>query len=93
MVTKRVADLMADILQRDVSPRLTLDAEGGVTPIEVARLVIACEKAFGIQIMDEGAAEWTSLRDACATIEGLLESGEAGKAIKEDDERTGWFYS
>lgn len=93
MVIDRVTKLMADILQRDASPRLTLDANGGVTTLDVAKLVIACEKAFGIEIMDESAAEWRTLRDAAAYIDNVLESGDAGKAIKEDDERTGWYYA
>lgn len=90
---ERVAGLMAGILQRDVDLTLTLDEDGGVTPMEVARFVMACESSLRIAIMDEHAAEWKTLGDACATIEAILESGEGEKAIKEDDERTGWYYA
>lgn len=93
MIIDRVAALMEDILQRDVDGNLTLDADGGVGPMDVARFVIACEKAFGVQIMDEYVADWQSLQDASDYIEALLESGEAGKTIREDDERTGWYYA
>lgn len=93
MVTERVIRIMEGILQRDVDHLLTLDAEGGVTPLDVARFVIACEHAFDVKIMDENAAAWQTLEDACLTIEGVIEAGDAGKAIREDDERTGWFYT
>lgn len=92
-IAERATRLMASVLQRDVDPDLTLDADGGVTPLEVARFVVASEKAFGVPILDECVVQWRTLQDACAYIEGLLEAGEGGKAIREEEERTDWFYS
>ncbi len=92
MTIDRTCDLMARILQRDVDPTLTLDEEGGVTALDIARLAIAAEHAFGINLMDERIAGWKTLADAAEYIEELMDAGEAGKAIKEDNERTGWYY-
>lgn len=93
MTAERVCDLMAEILQRDVDLSLLLGAEGGVAPLDVARFAILGEKAFGVTIQDECAAEWRTLADAAAYIESLIEAGESEKAIKDDEERTDWFYA
>lgn len=93
MVLERIIDLMSDILQRDADPLLTLDDDGGVTLLDVARLVISVEHAFAITIPDECAAEWATLSDASDFVDDLLEAGEAGTPIKDDEDRAGWFYA
>lgn len=92
MAYERMMDLMADILQRDVDASLTLDADGGVSPLDVARLVIAAEKAFHVCIMDECAAQWRTMADACGYVQGLLDAGEDGQSVKSDAEREAWYY-
>lgn len=94
-VAETVVTLLSEILTRDpmdLPASMTLDAEYDVSPIDVARLAIACEKAFGIALYDEKVAQWHTLNDVCQHLEGLMEAGLAKKPIVTEAERTAWHY-
>lgn len=91
----RVSGLLAEILMRDpldILPGFALSDKEGVTPMDVAKLAIACEKAFSLTLYDEKVAEWRTVSDACAHIEALLEEGMDRPAERSESERTAWFY-
>ncbi|MDR2530283.1 MAG: phosphopantetheine-binding protein [Oscillospiraceae bacterium] len=53
---ERIIELLAETISEDAShlhERSALTPEAGVEPIDLAKLVIDCEKAFTIQIHDE----------------------------------------
>jgi len=94
-VAERVADLLAEVLSGDpeeMDASFALSGDNRVSPIDVARLAIACEKAFGISLYDDKVAQWRTLGDACRHIEELLEEGQGQAAVRSDEERTAWFY-
>lgn len=94
MVYKRMLDLMAEIMQRDVDVTLALadDDDGDATAMDAAKLVIAVEEAFDVKIPDECVAQWRTLRDACVYVQALVDAGETGKTMRTDGERAGWYY-
>lgn len=94
-VFKTVAALLGEILLRDpfeFSAAFALSPENGVAPIDVAKLAIACEKAFSLALYDEKVAEWKTLGGVCAHLEELLEEGLAEPAERTDADRVGWYY-
>lgn len=94
-VHRKVAGLLREILSRpaeEFGGDFALAAENGVTPLDVARLAIACERGFGLALYDEKIARWRRVGDVVAHIEGLLDDGETARADLDDDDRTAWFY-
>ena len=56
MVFRKVAEILAEILEVDcemITKETALTAEYGIKAIDVAKLVIECEKKFKITILDE----------------------------------------
>lgn len=90
-----VAGLLSEILSgdlRDMDAAFTLSAENGVTPIDVARLAIACERQFRLTLHDEEIAAWQTIGDACTYIDTLIEEGMAESTERTDGDRMGWYY-
>lgn len=94
-VRKKVVDLLSEILSGDpheMDASFSLTRENDVAPIDIAKLAIACEKAFQITLYDEKIAGWKTVGDACRHIEELLEEGQAEAVERSDEEREAWFY-
>lgn len=94
-VQKTVSRLLGEILLRDaydIRAAFPLTAENRVTPIDIAKLAIACERAFRLTLFDERIAQWRTVGDACGHIEALLEEGMAEPTERTDEERTAWYY-
>jgi len=56
LVFRKVAEILAEILEVDcemITKETALTAEYGIKAIDVAKLVIECEKKFKITILDE----------------------------------------
>lgn len=90
-----VTDLLSEILLRErteLTPSYPLTSAGRVTPMDVAKLAIACERAFGLTLYDEKIAQWQTVADVCRLIEELLEEGQGEKTERTDDDRTAWYY-
>ena len=45
----------------------------GADSLDVVELVMACEEEFGIEVPDERAEKWTTVRSIAASIEEMLE--------------------
>ncbi|MDL2319399.1 hypothetical protein LJC74_10105 [Eubacteriales bacterium OttesenSCG-928-A19] len=91
-VLNKVTRLLGEILScdpLDISVSCRLD---GIAPIDLAKLAIACEGAFGFPLYDEKIAEWQTLGDACRHIDELLEEGMAESTERSDEDRIGWYY-
>lgn len=96
MVYRKVAGLLGEILQRDaqeIRPSMPLGRQPGVEPVDVAKLAIACEDAFGFALYDEKIAACQTLGDLCTHIERLLEEGLAESTERSDADRTNWYYA
>lgn len=90
-----VAALLGEILSQDPSemgPAFPLSPENGVDPMDVAKLAMACEQAFGFALFDEKVAAWRTLGDVCRHIDELLEEGLAEPTQRSDEDRLGWYY-
>ena len=46
----------------------------GADSLDVVELIMACEEEFGIEIPDEQAEKWTTVRSIAASIEETLEA-------------------
>lgn len=89
-----VSDLLSEIISQsadDITPSFRLEAPA-VTPIDVAKLAIALEQAFGIPLYDEKIARWRTVHDACTHVDALIEEGLAESTERTEDDRTAWFY-
>lgn len=86
---------MGEILLKDESEmhaRFALSKENGVTPVDVAKLVMALEREWGFTLHDEKVALWRTLDDAVRHVERLLEEGLDQPTERSEAERTAWFY-
>ena len=95
MVLSKVRKLLANILSldtEDVPSRLPFTKENGITPMDVAALVIACEKHFRIVIHDEEVSAFTCAADLAAHIRHMLEEGSNLPQNFSEEDRTAWFY-
>lgn len=94
-VQETVLDAIGEVLSRDamdLGPAFRLAPSNDVAPIDVARIAIACEHAFGLQLHDEVIAAWETIGDVLAHVEGLLEAGDAEPTERTDADRTAWYY-
>jgi len=66
LVFPKVAKILAEIIevdQEDITPETELTHEYGIKAIDVARLVIECEKKFKIIIHDEDVHNFRYVND------------------------------
>lgn len=95
MVFPQVALLLTEIVgsgQIAISPDTPLTAGRGVTPLEVAKLVMACERRFCITIQDEDVHTFSCLRDLSAYIDTLIADGHTNAPLLTDEDRVDWYY-
>lgn len=75
MIYKKVAKILAEIIDaeyEDITPETELTGESGIEAINLARLVIQCEKHFKIIIHDEDVHTFKCVKDIVEYIENLL---------------------
>lgn len=95
MTFHKVRDLLAEIIGVDeevITPQMALSESNGIAPIDVAALVIACEKTFKITIHDEDVASFACVSDLAAYIGQKLEAGLYDMPERTEEDRTAWFY-
>ena len=71
MILKQIAHILGEILgidEEDITGETGLTPEYGIEPIDIARLVIECEKAFAIIIHDEDVHSLHKVRDVADYI-------------------------
>ena len=74
MVFEKVAKILAEIMDcdsEDIGPETELTADYGVNAIDVARLVIECEKKFKITIHDEDVHTLKNVSDVVEYVEKM----------------------
>lgn len=94
MIFYEVAGLLASIQGFD-SARLSPDtplSRDGVKPIDLARLVIACEKRWRVTLHDDEVIGFRCLGDLAAHIERMLADALDERSEVTDEDRTAWFY-
>lgn len=77
MTIEKVAYLLAEILgedEADITEQTEFTQEYGIEPIDVAKLVIAIEKKFGITLYDDEAAGFQNIGDVVRHINKVCES-------------------
>ena len=95
MVIFKVNKLLADIISvdpEDISAKMPLTRDNGVEPIDIAALVIACEKEFRITIHDEDVSTFACTADLAEHIDQMLEAGLNEIPERTEEDRTAWFY-
>lgn len=66
LVFKKVAKILSEIIQiscEDIIPETELTADYGIGAVNVAKLVIECEKKFDITIHDEDVHNFRCVND------------------------------
>jgi len=94
LVSESVAKILADIIEADyeeVNPETELTNDNGIERIDVAKLMIECEKKYKITIFDEDVHTFKCVGDIAKYIEEIL-SEDAKSAVSSDEEREGWYY-
>ncbi len=94
MLFYEVSGLLASILgfnSAALSPVTPLFG-GEVKPIDLARLVIACEKHWRITLFDDQVQGFARLGDLVSHIEGLLADALDERPEVTDDDRIAWYY-
>ncbi len=74
MVFAQVAKILAEIIDiedQEITPEMGLSSEQGMKAIDLARLVIECEKKFKITIHDEDVHTFQSVNDIAEYIERI----------------------
>lgn len=72
MVFQKVAVILSEIMEIDseeITPETKLTADNGIEAISIAKLVILCEKKFGITIHDEDVHSFKCVNDIVKYIE------------------------
>lgn len=71
MFFEKLAQILAEIIDReaeDITPETALTEDNGIMPIDVAKLVIECEKKFKITIHDEDVHNFKTVSDVVEYI-------------------------
>ena len=74
MIYQNVSRMIAEILglnEEDITHKAVLRSDYGMKPIEIAKLVIECEKQFNITIHDEDVHTFHCTDDVVLYIEKL----------------------
>lgn len=75
MVYKKIAKILAEIINvdyEDITQETELTAECGIEAVNVAKLVIQCERCFRITIHDEDVHTFKRVKDIAGYIERIL---------------------
>ncbi len=94
MVVGKVRRMLSDLLgvEADTIFAMTaLNKENDVDAIDVAKLVIACEKQYKITIHDEDVLTFRTVGELSAHIDQMLLDGLDAPELT-DEERTAWYY-
>lgn len=92
MVFKKVSKILADIIEIDmdeITPETEFTIEYGMKAIDIAKLVIKCEKKFKITIHDEDVHTFRSVNDLVEYIEKILSESTG---LPTDENRESWYY-
>lgn len=95
MVYEKIRNLLATILGVDedqITPNTTLYGHGGVPSIELAKLMINCEKSFHITIEDEDVCDFVYLTDLVQYVRDKLADGRDDYSEHSEERRQAWFY-
>ncbi len=95
MTFMKVAELLAQIVpirEEEILPSTALTKERGVEPLDLVKLIIACEKKFKIIIHDEDVHQFKCVGDIVNYIDGHLEEGTTELALHDETQRRAWFY-
>jgi acyl carrier protein len=71
LVFQKVANILAEIIDidyEDITPETELISENGIKAVDVAKLVIECEKKFKITIHDEDVHNFRRVNDVVEYI-------------------------
>lgn len=71
MIFPKVAQILAENLgldEEDITPETALTRENGITPVDLAKLVIDCEQKFRITIHDEDVHNFRYVKDVAEYI-------------------------
>lgn len=93
MVLQKVIMLLGGIVgsgQLQITAGLRLSCH--ITPIERAKLILACEQEFFVTIHDEDAYGFQTLGNLAEYIERLLEAGMTNTPELKDEDRVAWYY-
>jgi len=74
LVFQKVARILAEIIEvdsEDITPETELTKEYGIKAVDVAKLVIECEKKFKITIYDEDVHRFHSVNDLVEYIKKI----------------------
>lgn len=92
---RKVMEVVGEALSRvpeELSVGFALTPANRVEKVDVAKIAIALEEAFGLTLWDERVAQWRRLGDVLGYIQELLEQGEGEPLERNDEERVAWYY-
>lgn len=95
MVVLKVRKLLSEIIgveAEDITTRMPLTKDNGVDPLDIAKLIIACEKEFKVTIHDEDVLSFHCAGNIADYIDNLLSLGLNEMPERTEEDRTAWFY-
>lgn len=75
MVFDKLAQILAESIgvdEEDISLETELTSEYGIEPIDIAKMIIECEKEFSITIHDEDVHAFKKLKDVVAYVDKII---------------------
>lgn len=94
MTYATVKDLLSEVLGISddlVTPGMRLN-QRDINLVSLARLIILCERTFGITIHDEDIAGFECLADLIGYIDEAVADGRDGYTQPDDHLREAWYY-
>ncbi len=91
MINQKLAAILAEQLETDeydITPETELSA---LDSLQMARVIIDCEKKFRITVFDEDVSGFAAAKDLASYIEARLDEAGLGQA-RAERERDGWYY-
>ncbi|MCL1917896.1 MAG: acyl carrier protein [Peptococcaceae bacterium] len=94
-IFKQAAALISQIFnirEDEIRPEMSLYDDPEINPLDVARLIMACEKKFDIMIHDEDVHTFVRVDDCVRYIAEALFEGQQSISVSSDEEREAWYY-
>ncbi|AGA68019.1 acyl carrier protein [Desulfitobacterium dichloroeliminans LMG P-21439] len=76
MAFQKIASILAEIIgidDEDITPDTELNREYGIKPVDLAKLIIECERTFQITIHDEDVYRFRYVHDLMEYIRRIKE--------------------
>lgn len=93
MSVSKIQRMLAEILGVDADEIRPNNALWhGIDAVSLAKLIMRCERAFHITVLDEDVSDFTSVSDLARYVQQRAFDGRDDYAQPSDEAREAWYY-